>query len=143
MADTQKSRHSLAGLNRPSTRVDLQFRDTDLQARAVYYSRGMKVSSSMQVRIVKLSTAGAILQGELLPFLTDQFYLVLGDREIFITCAKRHFADGKMAVAFASLEHREFIDALARITEPQTTLKQLRGATPMIIESRITARYAV
>ncbi len=62
----------------------------------------------MQVRIVKLSTVGALLHGHLLEFLPEQFYLCLGEKEIFITCAKRQLKDNKMAVVFAQPESPGF-----------------------------------
>lgn len=140
MSEIQKSRHYLAGHYRALGRIDLDFRETNLLVRAIY-SSGMKNFSTMQVRIVKLSTGGALLHGHLLEYLPEQFYLCLGEREIFITCAKRHLQDEKMAVVFAEPESTGLVEALARIRQPLSTLKQLRGASAPVIEARITARY--
>lgn len=141
MSELQKSRHYLAQHYQPLSRMNLDFCRTNLLVRAVYCS-GLKNVSTMQVRIVKLSTGGALLHGYLLHYLPEQFYLCLGEREIFITCAKRHLQDEKMAVVFAQPESAAFVQALARIRQPLSTLKTLRGASAPVIESRVTARHA-
>lgn len=141
MTEIQKSRHYLAEHYQTLGRIDLNYRETNLLVRAVYSSKGMKNFSTMQVRIVKLSTEGALLHGHLMEFLPEQFYLCLGEKEIFITCAKRQLKDNKMAVVFAQPESPGFVQALVRVRTPLSTLKRLRGECAPAIEARITSRH--
>jgi hypothetical protein len=141
MTSTQKPRNYLSQYYAGIDRQEAPFRKVNLVARAVYSTAGVKTFSVMQVRIVGLSDTGAIIQSSMLDYLSDHFYLCLGDREIFITCAKRNAVNGDMVVAFAQREKPDFIAALARITFPLTTLKRLRGACGPVIEGRITRRH--
>lgn len=143
MTGTQKSRHYLAEHYQSLGRIDLDYRSANLLVRAVYPTSVMKSFATMQVRIVKISTEGALLHGHLLHHLPEQFYLCLGEQEIFITSAKRHLEDNRMAIVFAQPESRGFVQALSRITQPLSTLKRLRGAAAPAIEARITARHPV
>ncbi|MCO5732122.1 hypothetical protein [Rhizobium sp. SSA_523] len=140
LTGTQRSRHYLAEHYQTLGRVDLDYRSSNLLVRAIYPTAAVKGFATMQVRIVKISTEGALLHGHLLSFLPDQFYLCLGEREIFITCAKRHLEDDRMAIVFAKPETQGFVQALSRITQPISTLKRLRGAAAPVIEARITTR---
>jgi hypothetical protein len=141
MTNMQKSGHYLSQYYRSQNSTDLEFRRVNLVARAVYSASGLKSFSTMQVRVVSISTTGAILEGNLLRYLADQFYLCFGEREIFITCARRNMVAGKLAVTFSHREDPAFIQALARVTFPLSTLSKLRGTMAPAIEARITCRH--
>lgn len=143
MTETQKSRHYLAEHYQSLGRIDLDYRSANLLVRAIYPTAVMKSFATMQVRIVKISTEGALLHGDLLHHLPEQFYLCLGEQEIFITSAKRHLQDERMAIVFAQPESRAFVHALSLIKQPLTTLQRLRGQAGPAIDARITARHPV
>ncbi|MCY1668041.1 hypothetical protein [Rhizobium sp. SL86] len=141
MANPQKTRHYLSQYYAPAPQEEAQFRKVNLVARAVYPVAGLKTFATMQVRIVGITDKGALLQSSMIEHLSDHFYLCLGEREIFITCAKRNIHDGGMVVGFSERESPAFVDALARIPFPLSTLKRMRGACAPAIEQRITRRH--
>jgi len=114
-----------------------RFRKTNLVARALYPKAGVKSFASLQVRIVGLHERGAILQSSAIEFLPEHFYLCLGDGEIFITCARKSVDRADMFVSFSQAEDTGFIEALTKIAVPLSTLRRMRGQSPLPVEARI------
>ncbi|MGF0540273.1 hypothetical protein ACQQ2Q_19940 [Agrobacterium sp. ES01] len=140
MTSTQKQRHYLAQFYEGVDGSDATHRKANLVARAVFPVAGVKSFQAAQVRIVGLSDGGAVLHSSMLEYLPEHFYLCLGEREIFITCARRKVENGEMTVTFSNREDPAFIDALCQITFPLSTLKRLRGESVRAIEARIVRR---
>lgn len=141
MLQSSRPRHYLAQFY-PGNEVPEAYRTVNLVARAAYPAPGMKALHSLQVRIVRLNEGGAVLQSRALDYLPDHFYLCLGEKEIVLTCAKKSIERGSMVVNFSKREERTFIDALARINFPLTTLKRLRDACSPEIDRRINRGFA-
>ncbi|MCV3737385.1 hypothetical protein OCK02_14310 [Rhizobium sp. TRM96647] len=141
MLQSPKARHYLADLY-PGNETATNERKVNLVARALFPAPGLKSLHSIQVRIVRISESGALLESRAIDYLPDHFYLCFGAREILITCARKSLVKGSAAVSFARNEKPAFIDALARITFPLATLKKLGGICPLAIEERITRPVA-
>jgi hypothetical protein len=129
MSDSRRHRHYLAEFYGANDNPKIRFRKTSIAARAVYPNGGVKSFSSLQVRLIGVCETGALIQAAAIEFLPDHFYLSLGENEIVFTCATRNVMKDRMVVTFSKAEDTFFIDALAKVGLPLSTLKRMRTTT--------------
>lgn len=129
MLQTGRHRHYLAEFYGANDNPKVRYRKTNMSARAIYPNGGLKSFSSLQVRLIGVCETGALIQAAAIEFLPDHFYLSLGNNEIVFTCAVRNVMKDRMVVTFAKREDTFFVDALAKVGLPLSTLKRMRATT--------------
>ena len=133
-----KHRNYLSQLYAADDKPAIRLRKANFVVRAVYPRFGVKSFATLKVLVVGIHERGAVIWASAAQSLPEHFYLCVGDREVFLTCARMRANGSLIEVSFSHLEDPEFIKALAGISSPLITLERMRDTAPKSIRSRIS-----